>query len=90
MIKNEGDIDKFIDAEINAFSVSPVLAGDGGEAGAAPEGEPLLDEGYPKESWVIAQYISSGLKRPAGLSRAEHRALWSNAFLYCIEDGKLY
>ena len=62
---NEGlDIDDFIDAEINAFQVMPVVAEHQDEDAS------LLEDGYSEESWQIARFLTS-LKRPEGLSRAE-------------------
>jgi hypothetical protein len=76
----EGDIDDFIDAENNAFSV----------LGVGADGEPLLETGYFEESWSIAQYLASGLRRPAVLSQAQYRAFGRKALQYHVEDGKLY
>jgi hypothetical protein len=76
---NEVDIEDFIDAEINAFSVAPIVV----------EGENLLEDGYSEESWRIARYLTT-LKKPDGLSRAEFRNFKRKALQYAVLESNLY
>ena len=79
---NEGlDIDDFIDVEINAFQVMPMVAED-------QDGD-LLKDGYSEESWQIACFLTS-LKRPEGLSRAEFQSFKWKALQYAVLEGNLY
>ena len=48
---NEVNIDDFIDAEINAFQVTPVLVN---ETDRTESNDNLLKDGYSEESWQIA------------------------------------
>jgi hypothetical protein len=76
---NEVDIDNFIDAELNAFSVAPVT-----EAKAD-----LLISRYSEDSWRIARYLTT-LQRPVGLNRTEFRSFKRKALHYAVTDSNLY
>jgi hypothetical protein len=76
---NEVDINDFIDAELNAFSVAPVT-----EAKAD-----LLTDGYSEDSWRIAKYLTT-LQRLAGLNRTEFRSFKRKALHYAVTDSNLY
>src|SRR3981189_2513625 len=80
---NEVDIDDFIDAEINAFQVMPVVAEHQDEDAS------LLEDGYSEESWQIAHFLTS-FKKPEGLSRAEFRSFKRKALQYAVLEGNLY
>ena len=76
---NEVDIDDFIDAELNAFSVAPVVV----------EDVDLLVDGYSEDSWQVARYLTT-LQRPVGLTKAEFRSFKRRALQYAVADGNLY
>jgi hypothetical protein len=76
---NEVDIDDFIDAELNAFSVAPVT-----EAEAD-----LLIDGYSEDSWRIARYLTT-LQRLVGLNKTEFRSFKRKALHYAVTDSNLY
>ena len=73
---NKVNIDNFIDTEINAFQVTPVLVN---ETDRTESNKDLLENGYSEESWQIACFLTS-LKRPEGLSRAEFWSFKRKAF----------
>ena len=77
--EHEVDIDNFIDAELNAFSIAPVVV----------EVEDLLEDGYSEDSWRIARYLAT-LRKPDGLNRAEFRNFKRKALRFAVTDGQLY
>ena len=76
---NEVDIDDFIDAELNAFSVAPVVV----------EDADLLTDGYSEDSWQIARFLTT-LQKLVRLNRAEFRSFKHRALQYAVVDGNLY
>jgi hypothetical protein len=76
---NEVDIDDFIDVELNAFSVAPVVV----------EDADLLTDRYSEDSWRIARYLTT-LQRLVGLNRTEFRSFKRKALQYAVTDGNLY
>ena len=77
--EHEVDIDDFIDAELNAFSVAPV----------AFEAEDLLADGYSEDSWRIARYLTT-LRKPEGMNRAEFCGFKRKALQHAVLKGNLY
>jgi ribonuclease HI len=78
---NEVDINDFIDAELNAFSVALVAVED-----ALTD---LLTDGYSEDSWQIARYLTT-LQKLAGMGRTEFRSFKRRALQYAVTDGNLY
>ena len=77
---NEVDIEDFINAKLNAFSVALVVA---------EEDENLLEDGYLEDSQQITRYLTS-LKKLEGISRSEFQNFRRKALLYAVADGNLY
>jgi hypothetical protein len=78
---NKVNIDDFIDAELNAFSVAPVTA--------TEAEEDLLIDRYLEDSWRIAKYLTT-LQRPVGLNRNEFQSFKRRALQYAVIDSNLY
>jgi hypothetical protein len=76
---NEVDIDDFINAELNAFSIAPVT-----EAEAD-----LLINRYSENSWRIAKYLTT-LQRPVELNKNEFQSFKQRALQYAVMDSNLY
>jgi RNase H-like domain found in reverse transcriptase len=76
---NKVDIDDFINAELNAFSVAPVT-----EAEAD-----LLTNGYLEDSWRITRYLTT-LQRLVRLNRTEFRSFKRKALHYAVTNSNLY
>jgi hypothetical protein len=60
---NKIDINNFINAKLNAFSVAPVVVKDLN----------LLVDKYLEDSWQIAKYLTT-LQRPVRLTKAEFQS----------------
>jgi len=60
---NKVDINNFINIELNAFSVAPVVVKD----------VDLLVDRYLKDSWQITKYLTT-LQRLVGLNRTKFRS----------------
>jgi hypothetical protein len=76
---NKVDINDFIDAKLNAFSVAPVT-----EAEAD-----LLINGYSEDFWRIAKYLTT-LQKPVRLNKNEFRSFKRKALHYAVIDSNLY
>jgi Integrase zinc binding domain len=76
---NEVDINDFINAELNAFSVAPVVV----------EDVDLLVDRYSEDSWQVARYLTT-LQRLVGLTKAEFRSFKRRALQYAVADSNLY
>jgi hypothetical protein len=86
---NEVDIDDFIDAEINAFSVASVMAEETDKTDRTESNDNLLTDRYSDKSWQIARYLAI-LKKPEGLSRAEYQSFKQKTLQYTVLEGNLY
>jgi hypothetical protein len=76
---NKVDIDDFIDAELNAFSVAPVTKAKAN----------LLINRYLEDSWRIAKYLTT-LQRPVRLNKNEFQSFKRRALHYAVTDSNLY
>jgi hypothetical protein len=76
---NEVDINDFINAELNAFSIALAIVKD-------PD---LLTDRYSEDSWQIARYLTT-LRKLAGLNRTEFRSFKHRALQYAVADSNLY
>jgi hypothetical protein len=76
---NKVNIDDFIDAKLNAFSVAPVVV----------EDVDLLVDRYSEDSWQVARYLTT-LQRLVGLTKAEFRSFKRKALQYAVVDSNLY
>jgi len=86
---NEVDIEDFIDAELNAFSVALIVAEGSSTSPTGFTDKDLLEDGYLEDSWQIARYLTS-LKKLEGMSRSEFWNFRRKALLYAVADGNLY
>jgi len=76
---NKVDINNFINAKLNAFSVAPVVV----------EDVDLLVDRYLEDSWQVAKYLTT-LQRPVGLTKAEFQSFKRKALQYAVADSNLY
>jgi hypothetical protein len=76
---NKVDINNFINAKLNAFSVAPVVVKD----------VDLLVDKYLKDSWQVARYLTT-LQRLVRLTKAEFRSFKCKALQYAIANSNLY
>jgi hypothetical protein len=76
---NKVDINDFINAELNAFSVAPVVV----------EDVDLLVDRYSEDSWQVARYLTT-LQRLVRLTKAEFRSFKHKALQYAVADSNLY
>ena len=77
----EGDIDDFIDGQLNCVRVCPVRALD--------ESEPVLDDGYSEESISIATYLTS-MQKPPDMDQKQFRKFKLNALHFMVRDKQLF
>jgi hypothetical protein len=78
---NEVDINDFINAKLNAFSVAP--------ATAREAKVDLLTDRYLEDSWRIAKYLTT-LQRPVRLNKTKFRSFKRRALQYAVIDSNLY
>jgi hypothetical protein len=76
------DINNFINAKLNAFSVAPIAAKEAAEVD-------LLIDKYLKDSWRIARYLTT-LQRLARLNKTEFQSFKRRALHYAVIDSNLY
>jgi hypothetical protein len=78
---NEVDINNFINAKLNAFSIALVTVRE-------TEAD-LLTDRYSEGSWQIARFLTT-LQKLAGMNRAEFRSFKCRALQYAVTDSNLY
>jgi hypothetical protein len=76
---NKVNINNFINAKLNAFSVAPVT-----KAKAD-----LLINRYSEDSWQIAKYLTT-LQRPVRLNKNEFQSFKYKALQYAVTNSNLY
>jgi hypothetical protein len=78
---NKVNINNFINAKLNAFSIAPVTAREA-------EVDLFIDK-YSKDSWRIAKYLTT-LQRPTRLNKTKFRSFKRKALQYTVIDSNLY
>jgi len=76
---NKVNINNFINAKLNAFSIAPIVVKD----------IDLLVDRYLEDSWQVARYLTT-LQRLVGLTKAEFRSFKHRALQYAVIDSNLY
>jgi hypothetical protein len=76
---NKVDINNFINAKLNAFSVTLVVVKD----------LDLLVNRYSKDFWRIARYLTT-LQKLVRLTKAKFRSFKRRALQYAITDSSFY
>ena len=88
---HEEDIDEFIQQELNAVQVAPIVAEQVEEveraAGEGPAG--ALEGGYSAESNLIAEYLTT-LRRPEQVAPREFRRFKARALQYVVQGRHLF
>ena len=76
---NKVDINNFINAKLNAFSIALVVVKD----------VDLLVNRYLKDSWQVARYLTT-LQRLVKLTKAKFQSFKHKALQYAIANSNLY
>ena len=76
---NKVNINNFINAELNAFSVAPVVV----------KNANLFTNRYLKDSWQIARFLTT-LQKLVRLNKAKFRSFKRKALQYIVVDSNLY